>query len=183
MKTEASFFGAMAKKESSIRKGGGSDVVAGLDFHKRYSQVEVVDEGGLRRAAARLPNEFEQVEEFFRSLGEPCPVVLEAGWNWGLMYDWLEQTGSVSEVQLAHPYGVRAIAAAQVKTDRIDVRTLAQLLRAGLIPRAYIPGQSERVAKFNQLLRIERQLGAQVRFAGKTAFQRQESEPIMAEGA
>ena len=32
--------------------------------------------------------------------------------------------------------------------------------------------RSERVAKFNQLLRIERQLGSQARFAGKTAFQR-----------
>ena len=32
--------------------------------------------------------------------------------------------------------------------------------------------RSERVAKFNQLLRIERQLGNQARFAGKTAFQR-----------
>jgi len=31
---------------------------AGLDFHKRYSQDEVIDEGGLRRASARLSNEF-----------------------------------------------------------------------------------------------------------------------------
>ena len=117
---------------------------AGLDFHKRYSQIEVVDESGLRRAGARLSNEFEQVEEFFRSLGEPCRVVLEAGWNWGLMHDWLERTSNVAEVQLAHPYRVRAIAAAQAKTDSIDARTLAQLLRADLIPRAYIPGQETR---------------------------------------
>ena len=33
--------------------------------------------------------------------------------------------------------------------------------------------RSERVAKFNQLLRIERQLGDQARFAGQSAFQRQ----------
>src|SRR5262245_7727227 len=33
--------------------------------------------------------------------------------------------------------------------------------------------RSERVAKFNQLLRIERQLGNQARFAGRAAFQRQ----------
>jgi enolase len=32
--------------------------------------------------------------------------------------------------------------------------------------------RSERLAKFNQLLRIERQLGNQARFAGKAAFQR-----------
>jgi enolase len=32
--------------------------------------------------------------------------------------------------------------------------------------------RSERVAKFNQLLRIERELGDQGRFAGKSAFER-----------
>ncbi len=116
----------------------------GLDLHKRYSQVDAVDESGASRAAARLANEFEQIEAFFGSLGEPCRVVLEAGWNWGLMYDWLDRVDNVVEVQLAHPYGVRAIAAAQVKTDRIDARMLGQLLRAGLIPRAYIPGRETR---------------------------------------
>ena len=57
----------------------------GLDLHKRYSQVEAVEENGERRSGARLVNEFEQIEGFFRSLGEPCRVVLEAGWNWGSM--------------------------------------------------------------------------------------------------
>jgi transposase len=116
----------------------------GLDLHKRYSQVEAIDEAGHRRAAARVGNQFEEVEGFFRSLGDSCRVVLEAGWNWGLMYDWLERVDNVVEVQLAHPYGVRAIAAAQVKTDRIDARMLGQLLRVGLIPQAYIPGRETR---------------------------------------
>jgi len=91
----------------------------GLDLHKRYSQLEVLDDTGMRRASARLPNELEQVAGFFRSLGEPCRVVLEAGWNWGSMYDWLEGVENVVEEQLAHPYGVRPIAAAHVKTDRL----------------------------------------------------------------
>jgi len=116
----------------------------GLDLHKRYSQFEVLDDAGVRRASARLANELGQVAGFFRSLGEPCRVVLEAGWNWGSMYDWLEGIENVVEVQLAHPYGVRAIAAAQVKTDRIDARMLGQLLRVGLIPQAYIPGRETR---------------------------------------
>jgi transposase len=116
----------------------------GLDHHKRYSQVEALDEKGASRAAARIPNELGQIQGFFQSLGEPCRVVLEAGWNWGSMYDWLEGIENVVEVQLAHPYGVRAIAAAQVKTDRIDARMLGQLLRVGLIPRAYIPGRDTR---------------------------------------
>jgi hypothetical protein len=73
----------------------------GLDLHKRYSQVEALEENGDRRSGGRLVNEFEQIEGFFRSLGEPCRVVLEAGWNWGSMYDWLERVENVVEVQLA----------------------------------------------------------------------------------
>jgi transposase len=60
------------------------------------------------------------------------------------MYDWLDWIEKVSTVELAHPYRVRAIAAAQVKTDSIDAHTLAQLLRVNLIPRAYVPGGETR---------------------------------------
>ncbi|MFQ5847145.1 MAG: transposase [Candidatus Methylomirabilales bacterium] len=116
----------------------------GIDYHKRYAQVNALDEQGQQRAAARLPNDSRALEAFFRALGEPCQAVLEAGWNWGLMYDWLEQIATVTAVQLAHPYRTRAIAAAQVKTDAIDARTLAQLLRAGLIRRAHIPSADTR---------------------------------------
>jgi transposase len=38
---------------------------------------------------------------------------------------------------LAHPYHVKAIAHAKVKTDKVDARILAHLLRADLIPAAY----------------------------------------------
>jgi len=60
------------------------------------------------------------------------------------MYDWLDTIENVSAVELPHPYRVRAIAAAQVKTDSIDSHTLAQLLRVNLIPRAYVPGSATR---------------------------------------
>ena len=42
------------------------------------------------------------------------------------------------ELHLAHPLRTRAIAAARVKTDAVDAAMLAQLLRAGLLPEAYI---------------------------------------------
>ena len=92
------------------------------------------------------------MEDFFRSLNEPCKAVLEADWNRGVMYDWLDSIESIEEVQLAHPYRTRAIAAAQVKTDSIDATTLSHLLRADLIPRAHIPG-----AETRRLLEIVRQ--------------------------
>jgi transposase len=125
---------------------------AGVDYHKRYSQVHVIDQSGRTRAAARLANDDLTVSKFFAALREPCTAVLEAGWNWGVMYDRLEAIDNVSKVELAHPYRVRAIAAAQVKTDSIDAHTLAQLVRSSLIPRAYVPGSATR-----QLREIVRQ--------------------------
>jgi hypothetical protein len=40
-------------------------------------------------------------------------------------------------VYLAHPLKVRAIAEARIKTDRIDSKILAHLLRCDLLPTAY----------------------------------------------
>jgi transposase len=39
---------------------------------------------------------------------------------------------------------VRAIAEAKVKTDKVDARTMAHLLRADLVPRSYIPSRDMR---------------------------------------
>ncbi|MBZ5653446.1 MAG: IS110 family transposase, partial [Acidobacteriia bacterium] len=63
-------------------------------------------------------------------------AVLEATRNWAVMHDWLE--GLVDEVHLAHPQKVKAIAEAKIKTDKIDARVLAHLLRADLLPEAYV---------------------------------------------
>jgi len=48
----------------------------------------------------------------------------------------------VDEVKLAHPLKVKAIAEARIKTDSIDSETLAYLLRADLIPEAYLRDKS-----------------------------------------
>jgi transposase len=50
--------------------------------------------------------------------------------------------GRVTRLHLAHPLGTKAIASARVKTDSVDALTLAHLLRADLLPAAYIaPGE------------------------------------------
>jgi hypothetical protein len=90
--------------------------------------VHVIDQSGRTRTTARLANDGLTVGKFFKSLGERCAAVLEAGWNWGVMYDCLAAIDNLQQVELAHPFWVRAIAAAQVKTDAIDAHTLAQLL-------------------------------------------------------
>jgi transposase len=81
-------------------------------------------------------------------------AVLEAGGNWYSVYDALEPV--VEELTLAHPLRVRAIAAARVKTDAIDAKTLAHLLRSDLIPAAYVPPRE--VRDLRELLRYRMDL-------------------------
>jgi len=121
----------------------------GVDHHKRICRVFAMNEQGEERDCQQLPTEREALRGFFARLGEPCQVALEAGRNWGLIYDWLEE--QVAGIHLAHPTSVKAIAAAKIKTDTIDARTLAHLLRTNLLPTAHIPAQKTRAIK--QVLR------------------------------
>lgn len=109
----------------------------GLDIGKKWHYVVVMDDRGCLRAQQRLPNDPLLIQRFFEALEGPVRVVLEATGNWGAVYDRVEPY--VQEVVLAHPLKVKAIASARIKTDKIDATTLAHLLRADLIPRAYIP--------------------------------------------
>jgi transposase len=61
---------------------------------------------------------------------------LEATYGWEWLADVLQDAGY--ELHLAHPMRTKAIASARVKTDAVDARTLAHLLRADLLPEAYI---------------------------------------------
>lgn len=107
----------------------------GIDLHRRRSFVTAIDEQGEVSLRRRIVNDR---ETFLELLGDPegTHVALEATYGWEWLGDLLEDAGF--ELHLAHPLRTRAIAAARVKTDAVDATTLAQLLRAGLLPEAYI---------------------------------------------
>jgi transposase len=107
----------------------------GIDLHRRRSFVTAIDEAGEVSLRRRIANDR---EAFLELLGDPegTHVALEATYGWEWLADLLEDAGY--ELHLAHPLRTRAIAAARVKTDAVDAATLAQLLRAGLLPEAYI---------------------------------------------
>jgi len=117
----------------------------GIDHHKRYSQVAVVDEKGTVRTNGKIANEkkaFALLKEYYK---EPCRAVIEAGRNWGMMYDLLE--GLDIKTVVGHPLKIRAIADAKIKSDSIDAKTLAHLLRADLIPQVHVPSKEVREQK------------------------------------
>lgn len=88
----------------------------------------------------------------------------------------LNQIGSVSEtmeaIKMAQEAGFRTIASHRSgETEDTTIADLAVALNTGQI-KTGAPSRSERVAKYNQLLRIEQQLGAGSRYPGKTVFER-----------
>ena len=100
----------------------------GLDYHKNYSVPTIITEEG-KVIKERLPNKRESFKKFL-DLQEEIVAVVEACWNWPVAVRLLD--GLVDRIILAHPYKVRAIAEARIKTDSIDSETLAYLLKADL---------------------------------------------------
>lgn len=120
----------------------------GIDYHKAYSVLVTMNERGQLLQEARLPgNSPAAFAQYFQSLNGPAKVVLEGCRNWGYLYDLLHEIPPVQEVQLANAYKVRIIAEAQVKTDKLDARALANLLRGDLIPRLHVPAPKNRRRK------------------------------------
>ena len=109
----------------------------GLDVHKVRTQYCLMNPGGEILAEGSLPT-----EEVATVVPADCAVVLEATGSWHHTYDAL--CGCAEVVKLAHPSRIKAIAAACIKTDKIDARILAHLLRADLIPEAWAPPQEVR---------------------------------------
>lgn len=116
----------------------------GVDFHKSTSYLTILDQFGQVEKQGRISNSKEALEKFLVPY-QGASAVLEAGRNWTLMYDWLEKL--TDKVSLAHPLKVKAIASAKIKTDKIDSKVLANLLRADLIPMAYVPSLDARSAR------------------------------------
>jgi hypothetical protein len=70
------------------------------------------------------------------SWGESPEVVLEATYGWYWAADVLADVGAT--VHLAHPLGVKGFAYRRVKNDERDAADLAELLRMGRLPEAWI---------------------------------------------
>lgn len=109
----------------------------GFDHHKKWTQAVATDEQGHRLREGRVVNTQKAFELFLKDLTQPWKGVVEAGPSWGWIYDTLSNLGV--KMIVAHPLKVRAIAEAKIKTDTVDARMLAHLLRADLIPAIYVP--------------------------------------------
>jgi len=93
----------------------------------------------------------------------------------------LNQIGTLTEtletIALAAAHGYATVISHRSgETEDTTMADLAVAVNAGQI-KAGAPSRSERVAKYNRLLRIERELGSAGRYAGRSAFRAAAAEP------
>ncbi len=110
--------------------------VVGMDLHRRRSVLVRMTEDGRRLGTARITNSPQELRAQIARAGKSPRVVLEATYGWYWAADTLAAAGA--EVHLAHPLGVKAFAYRRVKNDERDAADLADLLRMGRLPGAWI---------------------------------------------
>jgi enolase len=97
----------------------------------------------------------------------------------------VNQIGTLTEtleaVDLAHRHGYRCMMSHRSgETEDTTISDLAVAVNCGQI-KSGAPARSERVAKYNQLLRIEEELDDAARYAGVLAFPRYRTRPVKIE--
>ena len=121
-------------------------------------------ETGERLETVRIDNDPALCARRSRRPGEHPEVVLEATYGWYWAADVLARLGA--QVHLAHPLGVKGFAYRRVKNDERDAADLADLLRMGRLPEAWIAPPA--VRELRELVRHRAKLvGVAVRAQGR----------------
>lgn len=143
-------------KKESKNNTNDNDYYIAVDIGKRKCVVCVTDKDGSIVEETNYSNTLQEVERFASDLNKKydnrkCHAVCESTANmWLKTYQAFENHGI--DIKLANPMKTKAIAEAKIKTDKLDARTLAHLLRSDLIAESYIA--PEKVREDRSLLRL-----------------------------
>ena len=140
------------KKRYNSKPDDSICMFVGLDVHKKYTEVAIVDEDGVVTEQERIENEPGLIEEFSDRLNN-ADMVMESSSTWYWLYEILSRR---HRVVLSNPAKTKAIASAKLKTDKVDALMLANLLRGGYIAESYVP--SRRVMSLRELVRYRANL-------------------------
>ena len=109
----------------------------GCDAHKTYSVFVAVNEKGHAGEALRVAHERQLFREFLVQLPPQSTIAVEAGGHYGWVVDEMERSGH--HPKLTNPVEAKRRMGLTNKTDKLDARGLAILLRNGTLPEVWIP--------------------------------------------
>jgi transposase len=104
-------------------------------------QGRILGEAAFMNTKEGLACLIEQIKPY----GDAKAVLESTGNFWLKSYEALE-TAQI-HVSLSNPLKTRAIAEARIKTDKIDAKLLAHLLRANLVAESYVPDKQTRARR------------------------------------
>ena len=113
----------------------------GIDVHKRYAQVAVMDDAGEIVEEVRVENA--NLDELAQRYAG-AQAAIEATSNYYHIHDTLSKH---LDVTVAHPKELTQIADTDKKTDRVDAKELARMLRLSSVPESYVPTEEVREAR------------------------------------
>jgi hypothetical protein len=108
----------------------------GIDLHRRRSVIVPMTGEGEVLETVRVDNDPVALSRELSKAGPDPGVVLEATYGWSWAADLLQACGA--RVHLAHPLGSRCSATSGPETDARDSKNLAELLRMGRLPKAWL---------------------------------------------
>ena len=140
-------------------------VYVGIDVHRKRSQVAVVGDDGRVQLNRNVVNGSQPMLGLLGGLPAGTPVAFEAAFGWGWLAGLLADYGFGAH--LVHPLRCKAIASARLKNDKVNAAILAQLLRADLLPEAWIAPPEVRALRALlrhriQLVRLRTLLGNRI---------------------
>ena len=109
----------------------------GCDAHKKFSVFVAVNEKGQAGEALRVTHGRQLYREFLARLPPRSVIAIEASGHYSWLVDEMEQLGHYPK--LCNPLEAKRRMGLTKKTDKLDARGLAILLRNGTLPEVWIP--------------------------------------------
>src|SRR6202795_1110128 len=122
----------------------------GCDAHKKFSVFVAVNEKGQAGEALRVNHERPLYREFLARLPPGPSIAGEASGYYNWLVDEMERSGH--HPKLCNPLEAKRRMGLTKKTDKLDARGLAILLRNGTVPEVWIPPSELRDQR--ELLRL-----------------------------
>ena len=122
----------------------------GCDAHKKFSVFVAVNEKGQAGEALRVMHDRQLYREFLGRLPPQSAIAVEAIGHYSWIVDEMESAGH--RPKLANALEAKRRKALTKKTDKLDARGLAILLRNGTLPEVWIPPRELRDQR--ELLRL-----------------------------
>jgi transposase len=108
----------------------------GLDVHKKTISYCVKDASGRVQQEGRIRSTRRELDCWMKTLPQRWSVAMEATIFSGWIYDYL--LPRATQIKVAHPLMLRAIAAAKKKNDQIDASKIEDCLRCDFLPECHM---------------------------------------------